>query len=69
MTKFYVIAGATRFYVKEIEADTKEQAEELAYETNPEDWGSSWQSDNFEHMETVAEGEESYLLDPIKEAV
>ena len=31
MTKFYVIAGATRFAIQEVEALTKEEAERSCY--------------------------------------
>ena len=63
MTKFYVIAGATRFAIQEVEAPTKMEAERIAYEKDPSEWGRHMQSENYEHYEIVQEGEESQYVD------
>ena len=62
MTKFYVIAGATRFAVQEVEALTREEAERKAYKKDPSEWGRHMQSENYEHYEIVREGEESQYV-------
>ena len=62
MTKFYVIAGATRFAIQEVEALTKEEAERKAYQTDPSLWDKHIQSDNYEQYETVEFGEESQYV-------
>ena len=63
MTKFYVIAGATRFAIQEVEAPTKMEAERIAYEKDPSEWGRHMQSENYEHYEIVQKGEESQYVD------
>jgi hypothetical protein len=64
MAKFYVVAGITQFLIKEVEADSKEQAEEIAYNCEFSDWKKTelGDGDNSEHYETLAEGEKSYYL-------
>ena len=62
MTKFYVIAGATRFAVQEVTALTREEAERKAYKTDPSLWDRHMQSENYEHYEIVQEGEESQYV-------
>ena len=62
MTKFYVIAGATRFAVQEVTALTKEEAERKAYKTDPSLWDKHIQSDNYEQYETLELGEESQYI-------
>lgn len=69
MAKFYVIAGATRFVIKEVEADSRGQAEEIAYRTDPEEWEKSVMSDNYEHMETIYKNQESWYVHNIEEAL
>ena len=59
MTKFYIVAGATRFAIQEVEALTKEEAERKAYEKDPSLWDKHIQSDNYEQYETVEFGQES----------
>ena len=63
MTKFYVIAGATRFAVQEVTALTEMEAERIAYEKDPSEWDRHMQSENYEHYEIVQEGEESQYVD------
>ena len=63
MSKFYIVAGATRFAVQEVTALTREEAERKAYEKDPSEWGRRMQSENYEHYETVREGEESQYVD------
>ena len=62
MTKFYVIAGATRFAVQEVTALTEMEAERIAYEKDPSEWDRHMQSENYEHYEIVQEGEESQYV-------
>jgi len=62
MTKFYVIAGATRFVIQEVEAPTKMEAERKAYKTDPSLWDKHIQSDNYEQYETLELGEESQYI-------
>ena len=64
MTKFYVVAGITQFLIKEVEADSKEQAEELAYNCDFSEWKKTdlGEGYNSAHYETLAEGEESHYL-------
>ena len=62
MTKFYIVAGATRFAIQEVTALTKEEAERKAYEKDPSEWGRHMQSENYEHYEIVREGEESQYV-------
>ena len=62
MTKYYVVAGATRFAVQEVTALTREEAERKAYEKDPSEWGRHMQSDNYEQYETLELGEESQYI-------
>ena len=62
MTKYYVIAGATRFAIQEVTALTKEEAERIAYRTDPSLWDKHIQSDNYEHYEIVEYGQESNYI-------
>ena len=62
MTKFYIVAGATRFAVQEVDALTKEEAERKAYKTYPSLWDTHIQSDNYEQYETLELGEESQYV-------
>ena len=62
MTKFYIVAGATRFAVQEVDALTKEEAERKAYKTDPSSWYTHIQSDNYEQYETLELGEESQYV-------
>jgi len=59
MSKFYIVAGATRFAVQEVTALTREEAERKAYKTDPSLWDKHIQSDNYEQYETLELGEES----------
>ena len=59
MTKFYVVAGATRFAIQEVTALTREEAERKAYQPDPSLWDKHIQSDNYEQYETVEFGQES----------
>jgi len=56
MAKFYVVCMATRFEMKEIIADTKQQAEKAAYDS-PDEWKFAYQSDNYEHYQTFTKKE------------
>jgi len=59
MTKYYVIAGATRFAIQEVTALTRMEAERKAYEKDPSEWDRHMQSETYEHYETIEEGQES----------
>lgn len=69
MAKFYVIAGATRFMIKEVEAHSRGEAEAIAYRTDPAHWEKSSMSDNYEHMETIYKNQESWYVHDIHEEV
>ena len=62
MSKFYIVAGATRFAVQEVTALTREEAERKAYKTDPSLWDKHIQSDNYEQYETLELGEESQYV-------
>jgi hypothetical protein len=56
MAVFYVITASTRFEFKRVVADSKERAEEIAYDS-PDDWQFGYQSDNYEHYATLTKKE------------
>lgn len=59
MKTYTVIVGRTEFSRRTIEANSPEQAEELAYQTPPEKWSFCYYGD-FEHYQTN-EGESCEL--------
>lgn len=56
MAKFYVLRMATHFDIKEVVADTKQQAEKIAYDSG-DNWKIAYQSDNWEHFQTFTKKE------------
>lgn len=57
MKTYYIVAVHSVFKIKAVQAETAHEAEEIAYEVHPTFWDKSIPSDEFEHMETVAEDE------------
>ena len=57
-TKFKVIVVRTQFLVREVEADSKDEAIEKAWELDPFEWPYQYLSDECEQHEVVQSGSE-----------
>lgn len=58
MTKFKVIVARTQFLVREVEADSKDEAIEKAWELDPFEWPYQYLSDDCEQHDAVESGSE-----------
>ena len=58
MTKFKVIVVRTQFLVRQVEADSKDEAIEKAWELDPFEWPYQYLSDDCEQHDVVESGSE-----------
>jgi hypothetical protein len=56
MAVFYVVCASTRFFYKRVVAQSKRQAETIAYDTK-EGWTTGYDSDVKEHYQTIPKKE------------
>ena len=56
MTKYKVIVARTQFLVREIEAESKDEAIEKAWEIDPFEWDYKYLSDECEQHDVVESG-------------
>lgn len=58
MAKYKVIVCRTQFLIKEVEAESKDQAIDLAWETDPLTWERQELSDDCEQHDVIESGSE-----------
>ena len=59
-TKYKVIVVRTQFMIKEVEANSKEEATDLAWETDPMTWENHYLSTECEQYDTLPEDDNEY---------
>lgn len=60
MPKYKVIVARTMFMIKEVEANSEDEAEELAWETNPTEWENSFLSSELEQYQVLDDTDSEY---------
>lgn len=60
MSKYKVIAVRTQFMWVEVDADSKDEAIELAWQTDPTQWENKYLSDECEQWQALTETDDEW---------